>query len=57
MAKILNENLKRRILKLTTDDVINIVREYQNSTKGKKTYFQIRKALDEREMFIPEDLF
>lgn len=57
MAKILNEEFKRRIIKLSTDDIINIVREYQNSTQGKTSYEQIRSSLDRINLFIPEDLF
>ncbi len=57
MAKILNENLKRRLIKLSTDDIINIVREYQNSTQGSSSYAQIRKNLDRLDLFLPEDLF
>jgi len=57
MAKILNEDFKRRIIKLSTDDIINIVREYQNSTQGKTSYQQIRSSLDKLNLFIPEDLF
>ena len=57
MAKII-ENIegKRRIIKLTTDDIICIIREYQSSVKGCSSYKDIRTALENRVFFIPEDI-
>lgn len=55
MATIL-ENTQRRLIKLTTDDILSIVREYQRVTKHKKSYDEIRKTLKEHTMFLPEDL-
>jgi len=57
MAKIINEDCKRRIIRLSTDDVINIVREYQATTAGLRKYSDIREALGERELYIPEEMF
>lgn len=56
MAKIV-ENIKgRRIILVSTDDVINIVREYQTITQNKTSYKTIRAALDDRTLFIPEEV-
>ncbi len=57
MAKILNDECKRRIIRLSTDDVLNIVREYQQITESEKKYKKIREKLDEHELYLPEDLF
>ncbi len=57
MAKII-ENLKgRRNIRLNTDDIINIVREYQNICTGCYEYEKIRTKLNNVDFFIPEDLF
>ncbi len=54
MAKII-EN-ERRIIKLSTDDVIHIVREYQVLTKYSCCYEHTREILTKNPMFIPEDV-
>lgn len=55
MAKIVENPKGRRTIVVSTDDVINIVREYQAITYNKSTYTDIREALDERTLFIPEE--
>lgn len=57
MAKII-ENLdgKRRMVKLSTEDVISIIREYQLASKGCFTSEEIRTALSHRVFFIPEEV-
>ena len=54
MAKII-EN-ERRIIRLSADDVINIVREYQKLTKNTCCYEHTREILDKNPLFIPEEL-
>ncbi len=57
MARIIeNEEGSRRIIKMSTDDVINIVREYQKHVKNKKSYEEIRNQLEDCVIFIPEDI-
>lgn len=56
MAKILENFNGRRNIRLNTDDVINIVREYQNITNGSYSYEEIRKKLNSFELYLPEDL-
>jgi len=54
MAKVI-EN-KRRMIRLSVDDVLNIVREYQRLTAGKSCcYEHTREILLKNPMFIPED--
>lgn len=57
MAKII-ENLdgKRRMIKLTTEDVFSVIREYQNASRGCMTSEEIRLALSDKVFFIPEDI-
>ncbi len=45
----------RRIIKLSTDDVLNIVREYQQLTKHSCCYEHTRELLSKTPLFIPED--
>ncbi|MDD3237612.1 MAG: hypothetical protein PHV37_05885 [Candidatus Gastranaerophilales bacterium] len=56
MATIIENPKGRRIVKVSTDDVINIVREYQSITYAKKSYYEIRAALNAQELYIPEDI-
>ncbi len=57
MARIIeNEEGKRRLIKMTSDDVINIVREYQKHVKLKRNYDEIRNQLEDCVIFIPEDI-
>ena len=56
MAYIIENNLKRRIIRLNTDDIINIVREYQNITCNSYSYSEIREKLNKKELYIPEDI-
>ena len=57
MARIIeNEKGTRRIIKMSTDDVINIVREYQKHVRYRKTYDEIRNQLEDCVIFIPEDI-
>ncbi len=52
MARII-EN-ERRIIQLTTDDVISIVRQYQQLTYKSCCYEHTREILDKNKIFIPE---
>lgn len=54
MAKINDGN--RKIIQLSTDDVINIVRQYQQITHKSCCYEHTRELLDKNPLFIPEDL-
>lgn len=55
MANIIENLYGRRMIKMSTDDVISIVREYQNTTGRPATYRELRERLDAREFYIPED--
>ena len=57
MARIIeNEKSSRRIIKMSADDVINVVREYQKHVKFRKNYEEIRNQLEDCVIFIPEDI-
>ena len=56
MAKIIENTKGRRTIKLSTDDIINIVREYQNITVNSICYEEIRTRLNNSEIYIPEDI-
>lgn len=54
MAKIIEG--QRNIIKLSVDDVLNIVREYQTLTTNKSCcYEHTREILSKNPIFIPED--
>lgn len=57
MARIIeNETGKRRIIRMTSDDVISVVREYQKHVKYRSSYDEIRNQLEDCVIFIPEDI-
>ncbi len=53
MAKIIESD--RRIIRLSVDDVLNIVREYQRLTRESCCYEHTREILTHKPMYIPED--
>ena len=46
----------RRVIKLSTDDVISVVREYQNIIRKKTDYVQTRDILEDIVVYLPEDI-
>ncbi len=56
MAKIIENLNGRRIIRLNSNDIINIVREYQNITSGLFDYNAIRQKLDITDLYLPEDI-
>ncbi len=57
MARII-ENLdgKRKIIKLSTDDIISVVREYQSVVNKCKSFQEIRSALSDKVFYLPEEI-
>ena len=53
MARIIEG--KRRLIKMSVDDVLNIVREYQAIIKKSCCYEQTRELLEKSNFYIPED--
>lgn len=56
MAKIIENSQGRRIVKMSVDDIISVVREYQRMIKHPATYDAIRNILSQASMYLPEDL-
>ena len=56
MAKIIANKKGRRTIKLNTDEIISIVREYQNNTNKCSSYEEIRNKLNKIEIYLPEDM-
>lgn len=54
MAKII-EN-KRRLIKMSVDDVLNIVRAYQTICQKSCCYEHTRELLSKADIYIPEDI-
>lgn len=56
MAKIIENKKGRRTIYVSTDDIINLVREYQMIVYNKSSYEEIRKALDSVSLYLPEEI-
>ncbi|MGN0018869.1 MAG: hypothetical protein ACI37S_07510 [Candidatus Gastranaerophilaceae bacterium] len=57
MARIIeNEEGKRRLIKMNSDDIISIVREYQKHVKYRNNYDEIRNQLQDCVIYVPEDV-
>lgn len=54
MAQIMEG--KRRLIKMSVDDVLNVVREYQQITKNSCCYEHTRELLSKQAIYIPEDM-
>ncbi len=53
MARIIEG--KRRIIKMTTDDVLSVVKQFQQITQKACCYDHIREILEHNDFYIPED--
>lgn len=56
MARIIENMRGRRMVEVSTDDVLNIVREFQNIIAKKLSYSELRRELDSRVFCLPEDI-
>ena len=56
MAQIIENLTGRRKIRLSADDVISIVREYQSTVKCAHDYEKIREQLLKREFYLPEEV-
>lgn len=56
MASIIENKKGRRLIKVSTDDVISLVKAYQNFACESDSYEEIRKKLEKNAIYLPEDL-
>ena len=57
MARIIEtQNNGRRIIKMSTDDIISIVKDYQRIVPRFATEKEARNFLSDRIIYIPEDV-
>lgn len=57
MAKIIDsKTTKRRTIKLSVNDIIAIVQQYQNVTRGHSEAPIVRDILKSSEFYLPEDV-
>ncbi len=56
MAVIIENKIGRRLVRLNTNDILDIVREYQRTVCGISCYDDIRNKLDDIELYLPEEL-
>ena len=57
MARIIeNTTGGRRIIKLSTSDIISVIQEYQQHVGENRRCEDVRSILDDNVIFIPEDV-
>jgi len=56
MAKIIENETGRRMVRMSVDDIISVVREYQRIVKNPRTYDGIRYILSQASMYLPEEM-
>ena len=57
MAKIIeNTSGGRRIIRLSTSDIISIVQEYQQMVGNNRSWENVHSILNDNIIFIPEDI-
>ena len=55
MAEIIENMNGRRFIRVSTDDIISLVREYQQYACESSSYREIREKLDKKDIYLPED--
>jgi len=56
MAKIIENEKGRRLIKMSVDDIISVVREYQRMVQSPKSFEGIRFVLKQASMYLPEEV-
>ena len=57
MARIIEKDgINRRIIKLSADDVVSIIQQYQTVTKGYTDAGIVRDLLKSGNFFLPEEI-
>ena len=57
MARIIESGSStRRTIKLSTDDILSVVREYQRIVKRNSDYYDTRNLLEDTVIYVPEDV-
>ena len=55
MARIIESDF-RRLIKLSTDDIISIVKDYQRIVPRNSSFDDVRNILSDTVIYIPEDV-
>ena len=56
MARIIDNEGNRRIIKLSSNDIISVVREYQNMVTRGNSFSDTLNILENNVIYIPEDV-
>ena len=56
MARIIENEGNRRIIKLSSNDIISVVREYQNMVARGNSFSDTLNILENNVIYIPEDV-
>jgi len=58
MAIVIDNPAGRRMIKLSTDDILSVVSMYQQKCNCKNfTYEEVRTVLKNSEIYLPEDIY
>lgn len=56
MARIIeNENGSRRLIRMSTDDILSVVKDYQRIVPRFSSYEEARNYLSDTVIFLPEE--
>lgn len=56
MARIIESDTKRRIIKMSADDIMSVVQSYQQIVPRGSDYTEARNFLEDTVIYIPEDV-
>ena len=56
MARIIETNSKRRLIKMSVDDILSIVKDYQRIVPRHSKETEARNYLSDNVIYIPEDI-
>ena len=56
MAEIIENVHGRRLIRVSTNDIISLVKTYQTIACESESYSQIRDKLNKADIYIPEDV-
>lgn len=56
MARIIETSGQRRIIKMSTDDILSVIKDYQRIVPRFSAEYDARNYLEDTVIYIPEDL-
>ncbi len=56
MARIIENGIGRRLIKISTDDIFSIIKEYQKIISNTENKTHIREILNKAHFYLPEEV-